>query len=84
MPPVNAQERATGCLSGVHQIIDLTGFEIDTAKLQMVYDGALAYFAHTMHYEHYPELIALTQFVNSSQWIAAPYKVLCLMYCLRF
>ena len=77
---VSSQERATGRLSGVHHIVDLTGFEIGAAALQMAYDGALAYFAQTMHYEHYPELVTLTQFVNSSQWIATPYKVLRLIY----
>ena len=70
-----AQERATGRLSSTHQIIDLTGFEIGTATLQMFYSGMIAYLTQTIQYEHYPELIILMQFVNSSQWIAPPYKV---------
>ena len=72
------QECATGRLSSVHHIIDLAGFEVSSAALQMVSGGALAYFMNLIHYEHYPALVTFTQFVNSSPWVATPYKVVLL------
>ena len=62
-------------MSGVHHVIDLTDFVINPFMMLFLNNGSLAYFTQLIHYEHYPELVTLTQIVNCARWMMVPYKV---------
>lgn len=62
-------------LSGVHHVIDMDGYVINPFMMLFLNNGALAYFANLIHYEHYPELVCVNVMVNCARWMSLPYKV---------
>lgn len=73
---VMKQEEATGKLSSLRHIVDLTGYEINPFTMLFVSSGALSYYSNLLHYEHFPELVVPVEIVNVPRWVHMPYKLI--------
>uniref|UniRef100_A0A914WN11 CRAL-TRIO domain-containing protein n=1 Tax=Plectus sambesii TaxID=2011161 RepID=A0A914WN11_9BILA len=72
---VNEQEKRSGKLSSLRNIIDMTGYEINPFTMLFVSSGTMAYYTQLFHYEHYPELLTPVEMVNIARWIHVPYRL---------
>uniref|UniRef100_A0A7E4VUH0 CRAL-TRIO domain-containing protein n=1 Tax=Panagrellus redivivus TaxID=6233 RepID=A0A7E4VUH0_PANRE len=72
---VNIQEEATGKLSSLRHIVDLTGYEINPFMMLFVSNGTLSYYSNLFHYENYPDLVYPIEIVNVAKWVHMPYKI---------
>lgn len=63
-------------MSSVFHIVDLIDYSLSPMNMLFVSNGSLAYYGNLLHYEHFPELVTTTYFVNCARWMAVPYKLI--------
>jgi hypothetical protein len=73
---VMKHEEATGKLSSLRHIVDLTGYEINPFTMLFVTNGTLSYYSNLLHYENFPELVYPIEMVNVTKWVHMPYKLI--------